>query len=62
MPAIKKPDYRKNNCRFSKLEDVLLDIIDKIDHTPSKKVVEDIHKRLVKEEKAKVKEKQKRGK
>ena len=58
----RKPDYLKNNCRFSRVENALLEVIEKIPDEISKNIVIEIHEKLVQGEIKKVETKQNRGK
>jgi len=64
MPKKRKPnlDYRKNNCRFSRVEDALIEVLEKVSDETSKNIVIEIRNKLVKEEIKKFEARQKRGK
>lgn len=62
MPAHRTPDYRKNICRISKVESLLLDIIEKIEDKESRKIVENEYIVFIKGEKKIAIERKKRVK
>lgn len=55
MKAHKAPDYRRNMCRFSRVEDTIQDLLMLIRDKESLDIIKNYHKKLVKEEKEKVK-------
>ncbi|MED3955575.1 hypothetical protein P4603_26245 [Priestia aryabhattai] len=54
MKVHKSPDYRRNMCRFSRVEDTIQDLMMLIRDEESLAIIKKYHKKLVKEEKEKV--------
>jgi len=52
MAAQKTAFYRKNICRIPKVEDFLIEMMAKIEHKESRRIIETEYKRFIKNEKA----------
>jgi hypothetical protein len=62
MAAQKTAPYRKNICRISKVDDFLKEMMEKIEHKESRRIIETEYKLFIKNEKAIARERKKRGK
>lgn len=62
MAAQKTASYRKNICRISKVDDFLIEMMEKIEHKDSRRIIETEYKHFIKKEKAIARERKKRWK